>query len=54
MSFMSLTFDLQTHPSKGPNVFRVNMAQIRSVVPEMFHIQTKNQTDGAKNRTFGS
>jgi len=33
----------------------VNLAQICSAVPEIFHTQTKNtQTDGAKNRTFRS
>ena len=32
----------------------MNLAQTRSAVPETFHIQTKTQTDGAKNRTFRS
>jgi len=33
----------------------VNLAQIRSAVPEIFHTQTKNsQTDSAKNRTLHS
>jgi len=36
-------------------VFRVNLAQIRSAVPEIFDTQPKNtRTDGAKNRTFRS
>jgi len=29
------------------------LAQIRSTIPKIFHTQTKTQTDGAKNRTFG-
>jgi len=51
-----LTFGLdhQSRPSDGANVFRVNLAQIRSAVPEIFHTQQKTQTDGAKNRTFRS
>ena len=37
------------------HIFHVNLAQIRSVVPEIFHTQTKKPpTDGAKNRTFHS
>jgi len=39
------------------HVFRVNLAQIRSAVPEIFHTQTykqKPQTDGATNRTVRS
>jgi len=41
---VTLTFDLdfQTRPSEGPNIFRVNVAQISSAVPEIFHTQTKN------------
>jgi len=36
-------------------VFHVKLAQIRSVVPEIFHTQTKKpQTDSTKNRTFHS
>ena len=50
--------DLQTHPSKEQgtkHVFRVNLAQIRSAVPEMSNYTNKKpQTDGAKNRTFCS
>jgi len=30
------------------HVFRVNLTQIRSAVPEIFHTQLKTQTDGAK------
>jgi len=34
-------------------IFPVNLAQIRSAVPEIFHIQTnKKVTDSAKNRTL--
>jgi len=57
LSLVTLTFDLdlQTRPSKGPHVFRVHLAQIRSAIPEIFHTQAKKpQTDGAKNRTFHS
>jgi len=57
LSLMTLTFDLDlpTRLSEEPNVLHVNLAQIRSAVPEIFHTQTKNpQTDGAKNRTFRS
>jgi len=33
----------------------MNLAQIRSAIPEIFHSQSKKpQTDGAKNRTFRS
>jgi len=36
-------------------VFRVNLVQIRSAVPKIFHTQTKKiQTDSARNRTFRS
>ena len=56
-SLVTLTFDLdlQTRPSEGPikHFFHVNLAQIRSAVPDIFHTQ-KPQTDGAKNRTFRS
>ena len=58
LSLVTLSFDLdlQTPPSDGPwtkQVVRMNLAQIRSAVPEIFHTQ-KTQTDGAKNRTFRS
>jgi len=47
--------DLQTRPSDmTKHVFHVNLAQIRSAVPDIFHTQTKTQTDGAKNTTFNS
>jgi len=38
---VTLTFDLdiQIRPREGPNIFHVNLAQIRSVVPEIFHTQ---------------
>ena len=38
LSLMTLTFDLdiQTRPSEGPNVFRLNLAQIYSSIPEIF------------------
>jgi len=37
------------------DVCGVDLAQIRSAVPEIFHTQTKKtKTDGAKNRTFRS
>ena len=54
-----LDFDFRPWPSNSSergtkHVFRVNFAQIRSAVPEIFHTQTKTQTDGAKNRTFRS
>jgi len=58
LSLVTLTFDLdlQTRPSEVPitkHVLRMNLAQLRSAVPEIFHTQ-KPQTDGAKNRTFRS
>jgi len=58
LSLATLTFDfdrdIQTHPSEGPNVFTVNLAQIRSAIPEIFDAQTKNEkvAEGAKNRTL--
>ena len=36
------------------HVFLVNLVQIRSAVPEIFHTQTKTVTDNAKNRTLCS
>jgi len=30
------------------HVFRVNLAQIHSAVPDIFHTQTNTRTDGAK------
>jgi len=37
------------------HVFCVNLVQIRSAVPEIFHSETrKTQTDGTKKRTFRS
>jgi len=42
-----------TRPSKGPkHVFHVNLAQIRSVVPEIFHTQTKKVTDSTKKEPY--
>jgi len=35
-----LDLDIQTRLSVGPNVFHVNLAQIRPVVPKIFHSQT--------------
>jgi len=40
--FVPSDLDLQTRPSEGPNTFRVNLAQICSASPEIFHTQTKN------------
>ena len=59
LSLMTLTFDLWPWPSNSSewgskHVFRVNLAQILSAIPENFHRQTKKQTDSAKNRTFRS
>ena len=36
------------------HAFPVNLAQIRSTVPEIFHIQRKKVTDSAKHRTLRS
>jgi len=53
--FVPGDLDLQTRPTEGPNVFRVNLAHIRSAVPEIFIQKQKiPQTDGVKNRTFRS
>jgi len=43
LSLVILTFDLhiQTRPSEGSHVFRVNLTQIRSAVPQTFHTRTK-------------
>jgi len=47
-----LTSDLQTSKRGTKHVFFVNLTQIRSAVPEIFHRQTKKtEIDGAKNRT---
>jgi len=46
---------LSTSSKRGTkHVFRVNLVQIRSAVPKIFHTQTKNQTDSAKNTTLCS
>ena len=51
-----LWFDLKTRPcSEDQTRLRVNLAQICSAVPEIFHTETKKaQTDSAKNRTIRS
>jgi len=36
------------------HIFCVNLSQIRSAVPEIFHTQTKQVTDSTKNRTLCS
>ena len=46
LSLVTLTFDydFQTRSSEGPkHVFRVNLVQICSAVPEIFHTQTRNR-----------
>ena len=45
-----LTFNLvQARDQTTKHVFLVNLAEIRSAVPEIFYTQTKNpQTDGAE------
>jgi len=54
VSLVTLTFDLdiQTRPSEGPQSLHVNLAQIRSAVPEIFHKQTKKVTGSAKTEPF--
>ena len=52
LSLVTLTLDLWPWPSNSSerettHFFRVNLAQIRSAVPEIL-----TQTNGAKNRTF--
>ena len=58
LSLVTLTFDLNfilVRARDQTRFFGVNLAQIRSAVPEIFHTQPKKaQTDGAKNRTFRS
>jgi len=41
---VTLTSDLQTRPSEGPNVFRVNLAQILQQILRYF-IQKQKTTD---------
>jgi len=41
-------------PLTFKDVFPVNLAQIRSAIPEIFDSQTKKVTDSAKNRTLHS
>jgi len=43
MCLVTLTFefDIQTRPSEGKHVFAVNLAQIRSAVPEIFDSKIK-------------
>jgi len=53
--FISGDLGLQTGPSETKQVFHVNLVQISSAVPEIFHTQTKSlQTDSTKSRTFHS
>jgi len=50
-----LTFDLdlQTPPSEGPNTSSMRIRRkSRSAVTEIFHTQTKTQTDGAKKQNL--
>jgi len=59
LSVVTLIFDLwpehSTSSERGiKHVFPVNLAQIRSAVPEIFHTQAKEVTDSAKNRTLRS
>jgi len=56
--FVPGDLDLWPWPSNSSewatkHVFPVNLAQIHSAVPDIFHTE-KKQTDGAKNRTFRS
>ena len=55
VSLVTLTFDLdiQTRPSVGPQSPHVNLAQIRSAVPEIFHKQAKSHKQ-RQNRTLRS
>jgi len=58
--FVPGDLDLSPWPSNSSkrgtkHVFRVNLAQIGSAVPEIFHTQINNpQSDGTNNRTFRS
>jgi len=54
LSLVTYDLDIQTRPSKGPNIFPVNLAQMHSAIPEIFDSQTKKVTDSAKNRTLRS
>ena len=47
-----LDLDIQTRPSEGPNIFHVNLAQIRSAVPEIFHTQTKKSQTTPKTEPY--
>ena len=56
-SLLTLNFDLWPSNSSEQwtkHDFRVNLAQIRSAVPEIFHTQTKNRLTAPKNRIFRS
>jgi len=52
LSLVTLAFDLdiQTYPSEGPNILPVNLAQIRSAVPEIFEAQTKKKQTSHRRR----
>jgi len=54
LSLVTFDLDIQICPSEGPNMFIVNLAQMRSPIPEIFNSQTKKVTDSAKNRTLRS
>ena len=56
LSLVTFDLDLQTRPSQRgiKHVFRVNMAQICSVVPEIFQTQTNNHRLTAPKTTFRS
>ena len=45
LSLVTLTFDIQTRPSEGPNISSVNLVQIFSAVPLRYFIHKQKNTD---------
>jgi len=57
LSLMTLTFDLWPWPPKSSerwtkHVFRMNLSQIRSAVPDIFHTQTKKSQTAPKTEPY--
>jgi len=44
--------DIQTRPSEGPNVFPLNLTQIRAAVPEILDLQRKKSRTALKTEPY--
>jgi len=50
VTLTTFDLDIQTRPSDDQNVFRVNLAQIRSAIIGIFHAQTKKSETAPKTQ----